>query len=268
MAGVIMAFENYKPGLGVFKSPWVGFQNFITIFGMSSFTTAIRNTVVIALAKIALGIVVPVIFAILLNEMNSMGYKRTIQTIVYLPHFISWVLLAGIIIRLLSQFGIINRFLSNFGMGPYIFLADKTKFPYIIVFTDIWKEFGYGSIVYLATITGIDPNLYEAASIDGAGRFRQVLHVTLPGLVPIIILMTALALGRVLDAGFDQIFNLYSPIVYPTGDIIDTFVYRMAFESSQFSISTAAGLFKSAIGCVMVITSYRLAWILSGYRVF
>jgi putative aldouronate transport system permease protein len=268
MAGVIMAFENYKPGLGVFKSPWVGFQNFVTIFTMSSFTNAIRNTVLIAAAKIALGIVVPVVFALLLNEVNNMGFKRGIQTIVYLPHFISWVLLAGIIIRLLSQFGIINRFLGNFGMGPYIFLADKTKFPFIIIFTDIWKEFGYGSIVYLAVIAGIDPNLYEAAAIDGAGRLRQTLHVTLPGLTPIIILMTALALGRVLDAGFDQIFNLYSPIVYPTGDIIDTFVYRMAFESSQFSISTAAGLFKSAIGCIMVITSYRLAWIFSGYRVF
>jgi putative aldouronate transport system permease protein len=268
MAGIIMAFQQYKPGLGIFKSPWVGLGNFQTIFSMSSFTVAIRNTVIIAMAKIALGIIVPVIFALMLNEVGQFQLKRVIQTIVYLPHFISWVIMAGIIAKLLSQFGIVNQFLGLFEIKPVIFLADKSKFPFIIVFTDIWKEFGYGSIVYLAAITGIDPNLYEAAAIDGAGRWRQTLHITLPGILPMVILMTALSLGRVLDAGFDQVFNLYSPVVYQTGDIIDTFIYRMAFESSQFSISTAAGLFKSAIGCVFIISSYRLAWKISGYKIF
>jgi putative aldouronate transport system permease protein len=268
MVGILMAFQNYKPGPGMLRSPWVGLENFITLFSMPSFLNAIRNTVIIALAKIILGIIVPVIFSLLLNEVEHLRIKRTIQTIVYLPHFISWVLIAGIIIKLLSQFGPINNLFGRFGVEPIIFLADKQTFPFLMVFTDIWKEFGYASIVYLAAITGIDPNLYEAAQIDGAGRFQKILHITLPGIAPIIILMTALALGRVLDAGFDQIFNLYSPVVYETGDIIDTFVYRMAFESSQFSLSTAAGLFKSAIGCVMLIVSYRLAWIFSGYRVF
>jgi putative aldouronate transport system permease protein len=268
MAGIVMAFQQYKPGLGIFKSPWTGLQNFQILFSLSSFTVSIRNTVIIALAKIAFGILVPVIFALMLNEVRRFQLKRTIQTIVYLPHFISWVILAGVIVKLLSQFGIVNQFLGAFGIKPVIFLADKGKFPYIIVFTDIWKEFGYSSIVYLAAITGIDPNLYEAAAIDGAGRWRQTLHITLPGILPVIILMTALSLGRVLDAGFDQVFNLYSPVVYQTGDIIDTFIYRMAFESSQFSISTAAGLFKSVIGCIFLVTSYRLAWKISGYRIF
>jgi putative aldouronate transport system permease protein len=235
---------------------------------MSGFINALRNTVIISVAKIGLGILVPVTFSLMLNEVTAIRLKKTVQTIVYMPHFISWVIMAGIIIRMLSQYGIVNLFLRQIGMGPVIFLADKEKFPLVVIVTDVWKEFGYGSIVYLAAITGIDPNLYEAASIDGAGRWRQTIHVTLPGMVPTIILMTALALGRVLDAGFDQIFNLYSPVVYQTGDILDTFTYRMAFENSQFSISTAASLFKSAIGCTMIIVSYRLAYKLSGYKNF
>jgi putative aldouronate transport system permease protein len=158
--------------------------------------------------------------------------------------------------------------LGRFGMMPIIFLADRAKFPFIVVISVVWKGFGYTSIIYLAAITGIDPTLYEAAQIDGAGRWRQTWHITLPGMIPVIILMAALAIGRILDAGFDQIFNLYSPVVYKTGDILDTFIYRLAFQNSQFSISTAASLFKSAIGCSLIIISYRLAYKLSGYQIF
>jgi putative aldouronate transport system permease protein len=268
MVGIVLAFKTYRARYGIFGSPWVGLENFRILFGMPGFVDAIRNTVVIALSKIVLGIVVPVIFSLMLNEFFMMRLKRVVQTIVYMPHFISWVLMAGIILKMMSQFGIVNQMLHIFGVEPIIFLADKGKFPFIVVFTDVWKEFGYSSIVYLAAITGIDPNLYEAAEIDGAGRWRQTFHVTLPGMIPTIILMTALALGRVLDAGFDQIFNLYSPVVYKTGDILDTFIYRMAFQNSQFSISTAAGLFKSAIGCFMIVVSYRAAYKLSGYQIF
>jgi putative aldouronate transport system permease protein len=268
MGGIILAFNNYKPGLGIFKSPWVGFNNFRVLFAMPGFITAIRNTIIIALAKISLGIIVPVIFSLMLNEINRIPLKKTVQTLVYLPHFISWVLMAGIIIKMMSQYGIINKGLGVFGIEPVIFLADKQKFPYVLVFTDVWKEFGYGSIIYLAAITGIDPGLYEAASIDGAGRWRQTWHITLPSLGTTIILMTALSLGNILNAGFDQIFNLYSPAVYETGDILDTFVYRMAFFNTQFSISTAAGLFKSVIGCVLLVSSYKLAYKLSGYQIF
>jgi putative aldouronate transport system permease protein len=268
MAGIVLAFKTYRARLGIFGSPWIGLENFRILFGMPGFTDSIRNTVVISIAKILMRIAVPVVFSLMLNEVNKMGTKKVVQTIVYMPHFISWVLMAGIIIKILAQYGIVNKFLGTFGIEPIMFLADKEKFPLIVVLTDIWKEFGYSSIVYLAAITGIDPNLYEAAEIDGAGRWRQTLHVTLPGMTPTVILMSALALGGVLDAGFDQIFNLYSPVVYKTGDILDTFIYRMAFQNAQFAISTAAGLFKSAIGCILIITSYRLAFKFSGYRIF
>jgi putative aldouronate transport system permease protein len=232
------------------------------------FFISVRNTVVISVLKIIIGIAVPVIFALMLNEINKIHLKKIIQTVVYMPYFISWVLMAGIIIKMMAQYGVINHALKYLGIEPIIFLADKEKFPYIVVISDVWKGFGYTSIVYLAAITGIDPNLYEAAEIDGAGRWRQTLHVTLPGMIPVIILMAALALGRILDAGFDQIFNLYSPVVYKTGDILDTFIYRMAFQNSQFSISTAAGLFKSVIGCILLVTSYRIAYKISGYQIF
>lgn len=268
MGGIVLAFKTYRPRLGIFGSPWIGIENFKILFSMPGFLDAVRNTVVIALAKIILGIAIPVVFSLMLNEVNNISVKKTVQTIVYLPHFISWVLMAGIIIKMMAQYGIINKGLGIFGVEPIMFLSDKAKFPYVIVFTDVWKEFGYASIVYLAAITGIDPNLYEAAQIDGAGRWRQTLNVTLPGMVPTIILMTALSLGRVLDAGFDQVFNLYSPVVYKTGDILDTFTYRMAFQNSQFAISTAASLFKSAIGCFMIVFSYRAAYKFSGYQIF
>jgi putative aldouronate transport system permease protein len=268
MAGIVLAFKTYRARLGIFGSPWTGLENFRILFSLPGFTDSIRNTLVISIAKILMRIAIPVIFSLMLNEVTKMGVKKVVQTIVYMPHFISWVLMAGIIIKILAQYGIVNKFLGSFGIEPIIFLADKERFPFIIVLTDIWKEFGYASIVYLAAITGIDPNLYEAAAIDGAGRWRQTLHITLPGMTPTIILMSALALGGVLDAGFDQIFNLYSPVVYKTGDILDTFIYRLAFQNSQFSLSTAAGLFKSAIGCILIITSYRLAFKFSGYRIF
>lgn len=268
MPGIILAFKTYKARLGVFGSPWVGLENFRTLFGMSGFTDAIWNTFFMASMKIIFGILVPVVFSLMLNEVEKIHIKKIIQTIVYLPHFISWILLAGIIAKIMGQYGIINNALVKFGREPVIFLARKDLFPGIMIITDVWKEFGYTSIVYLAAITGIDPNLYEAASIDGAGRWRQTFHVTLPGMIPTIILMTALSLGRILDAGFDQIFNLYSPVVYKTADIIDTFTYRMAFENSQFGISTAAGLFKSAVSCFFVVFSYWAAYKLSGYRVF
>ncbi|MDR2757968.1 MAG: ABC transporter permease subunit [Spirochaetaceae bacterium] len=268
MAGIVLAFKTYKARFGIFGSPWAGLENFRILFSMPGFLDSIRNTIVISVLKIVIGIAVPVIFALMLNEVNKLRLKKIIQTIVYMPYFISWVLMAGIIIKMMAQYGVINQVLGYFGIEPIIFLADKEKFPYIVVISDVWKGFGYTSIVYLAAITGIDPNLYEAAEIDGAGRWRQTLHITLPGMIPVIILMAALALGRILDAGFDQIFNLYSPVVYKTGDILDTFIYRMAFQNSQFSISTAAGLFKSLVGCILIVISYRFAYKISGYQIF
>jgi len=268
MGGVVMAFQNYKPAKGILGSKWVGMMNYNLLFSMPGFLYAMRNSLVIAVAKLVLNIIVPVTFALMLNEMRSRRTKKLIQTIVYMPHFISWVLLSSIIIRLLSSNGMVNTLLEAMGFEKQLFLADKNKFQPIIIFTDVWKEFGYGTIIYLATMTGIDHGLYEAAAIDGAGYWKRMLHVTLPALYPTIVLMMTLALGRVLDAGFDQIFNLYSPAVYETADIIDTFVYRMAFKNMQYSMSTAAGLMKNAISCLLIVISYRMAYKLTGYYIF
>lgn len=268
MAGIVIAFKNYRPGMNIFKANWVGLQNFRTLFIMPGFTDALRNTVVIALGKIILDLVVPIVFSLMLNDLGSTGVKRTVQTIIYMPHFISWVLMAGIIQRLLAPSGLVNQIVVALGGQSRVFLADKDFFQPLIQITNVWKEFGYGTIVYLAAICGIDSTLYEAAMVDGAGAWKRLWHVTLPGIVPTIILMSVLSLGNILNAGFDQIFNLYSPIVYQTGDIIDTFVYRLAFNQAQFSISTAAGLFKSLIGFVLITLSYRIAYRTSGYHVF
>ena len=268
MFGVVIAFVDYKPAKGIFDSDWLGFRNFSVLFTMPGFFQALRNTVIIAFWKIVMNIVIPVSFTILLNEILSSKIKRIIQTMIYLPHFISWVLLAGIFTKLLSGTGIVNRFLGLLGIKPIIFLGDNRYFRFTVILTYIWKEFGYGTIVYLAAIAGVNVDLYEAAQIDGAGHFKQMLYVTLPAMVPIIILMTALAMGNVLNAGFDQIYNLYNDIVFETGDILDTLVYRMAFGNSQFGISMAASLFKSIVSCIFVVASYKIAYATSGYRVF
>ena len=180
-----------------------------------------------------LGVVVPVAFTLLLNELSSSGFKRTVQTMIYLPHFISWVLLAGIFVKLLGGSGLVNKLIVALGGKSIIFLGDNKWFPFTLIFTHIWKEFGYGTIVYLAAVTGVNVDLYEAASIDGAGHWKQMLHVTLPAIVPTIILMTALAIGNIMSAGFDQVFNMYNEVVYESGDILDTLVYRMGFGSTR-----------------------------------
>lgn len=268
MFGVVMAFQKYMPAKGILGSQWVGLKNFQILFRMPGFTSAIRNTISISIAKIILNILVPVVFSLMLNEIGNLKVKKTIQTIIYMPHFVSWVLLAGIIVRICSQTGLLNQFLKALGKEPVVLLADKTSFQPLLLVTDTWKEFGYGTVIYLAAISGVNTDLYEAAQIDGANHWQEVWHITLPGILSTIVLMAALALGRVLDAGFEQIFNLYSPVVYETGDIIDTFVYRLAFNNAQYSMSAAAGLFKSAISCILVVASYRIAYVTTGYRVF
>ena len=268
MGGLCIAFQDYSPVYGLFDQYWVGLDNFRYVFSMSTFPRVIYNTIFIALLKIIAGIVVPVSFALLLNEVRHTTYKRTLQTVVYLPHFISWVALAGIFLDVLSMDGVINMVLTKLGMEPVYFLGDEKVFPYTMVVTDVWKTFGWNTIVYLAASTGVDPSLYEAAYLDGAGRVRQTIHVTIPTIMPIVMLMTILSMGNVLRAGFDQVFNLYSPLVYSTGDIIDTFVYRMGILSAQFGPATAVGLFQSVISFVLIMGGYWLADKLAGYRVF
>jgi putative aldouronate transport system permease protein len=272
LTGVLIAFENFRPNRGFlsfFTSPWVGAKHFQYLFGLPDFRQVVLNTVVIASMKMVANIVVPVIVALLLNEMEHEGVKKVIQTTIYLPHFISWVILGGVFVDLLSpSTGIINRILGLFGAQPIFFLADNGWFRYAMVGIDVWKNFGFGTVVYLAAITGIDPTLYEAAMADGAGYLRRAWHITIPGMLPIVVLVTILNLSSLLNAGFDQIFNMYNPVVYKTGDIIDTFVYRIGIVDARYSLATAVGLFKSAISAVLVSTSYYVSYRFANYRIF
>jgi putative aldouronate transport system permease protein len=265
--GLVIAFQRYNVARG-FSSPWVGLANFRQIFSQAQFTRTIYNTVFIAVFKITGGIIVPVVFALLLNEIGNVYVKRLFQTLVYLPYFLSWVIMSGVFIDMLSLDGIINQLIGFFGHEPVQFLSNPKLFPWVMIVTDVWKGFGFGTVVYLAAITSIDPGLYEAALVDGAGRWMQTLRITLPLLAPTIVLMTVLSLGNVLNAGFDQIYNLYSPIVYSSGDIIDTFVYRLGIIQAQYSVGAAVGLFKSAVSAVLIGLSQFLAVRLAGYRVF
>lgn len=268
MFGVIIAFEKFIPTRGFFDSEFVGLKYFQQMLKMSISWRIFRNTVVIAVWKIAMNMVVPITFSILLNEVRVEGFKRTAQTIIYLPHFLSWVVLAIPIMNIFAYDGVVNNIVRAFGGSPILFMSSNSWFRPILIMTDVWKEFGFGTIVYLAAITGIDPALYEAAVIDGATRGQRMLHVTLPGMLPTIVLLATRNLGNVLSAGFDQIFNLYSPAVYEVGDIIDTYVYRAGLLEMNYSLSTAVGLMKSAISIVLILTSNRLAYKLANYRIF
>ena len=268
-AGITMAFEDYTPLKGLFDQTWVGLDNYRYLFSLPGFGSVIWNTVFIAVMKMVGNLIFPVLIALLLNEIREKHYKKTVQTVLYLKHFISWAALAGIFIDILSPSGgIVNQLIQALGFKPVFFLGDSAVFPYTMAVTDIWKELGWGTIVYLAAITGIDPTYYEAARIDGAGKFKQVLYVTIPGILPMILLMMVLSVGNVLQAGFEQVFNLYSPQVYSTGDIIDTYVYRIGVIEAKFDLATAVGLFKSAISFVLIMVGYKLADKLAGYKVF
>ncbi|MDR1541910.1 MAG: ABC transporter permease subunit [Clostridiales bacterium] len=269
MIGTVIAFQKFIPANGLFGSDWIGFSNFRNLFTMPNIWQVLRNTVAISLFKMAGGVIVPVVFALLLNEVASRFAKRSLQTIVYLPNFLSWVILAGIFTDILSPgTGIINMLLGKIGIQPIFFLGSQTWFPITMVLTDIWKTFGFNSVIYLAALTSIDPSLYESAEIDGAGRWKQTLHITLPGILSTMVLMTVLAMGNILNGGFDQIYNLYSPSVYATGDILDTFVFRLGIQNAQYALSTAAGLFKSAVSLIFIAASYWLADKFAGYRIF
>ncbi len=269
MVGTVIAFQKFNPANGLFGSEWVGLKNFQNLFSMPNFWPVIRNTIVISLAKMVGNIIVPVTFSLLLNEVRKSGLKRTYQTMVYLPNFLSWIILSGIFVDILSpSSGIVGRLFTALGGKAPFFLGDSFWFPITMVVTDVWKNFGFKSVIYLAALTGVDPALYESASIDGAGRWRQTWHITLPGILSTIVLMTVLSMADILNGGFDQIYNLYSPAVYSTGDILDTFVYRLGIERTQFALSTAAGLFKSGVSLVFITASYWMADRFAGYRIF
>ena len=239
MFGIVMAFQDYNPGQGILHSKFVGLENFKYMFQMNDVKQVLCNTVVIAVGKIIGNIIFPLIFALLLNEFCIKRLKRPIQTIVYLPYFLSWVILAKIVLNIFGYTGPINQLMEAFGRNPINFFGEPSLFQPLVIGTDIWKGFGYNTVVYLAAILGVDQSLYEAAAADGAGRFKRIWHITLPGIRTTVALLAILSLGNVLNAGFDQIYNLYNPLVYSTGDIIDTWVYRAGLENLQYSLATA-----------------------------
>jgi putative aldouronate transport system permease protein len=267
--GNVIAFQKFSPVKGFLHSPFVGWDNFKFVYDMPDSRQVLLNTITIAILKIVLNIVVPIGLALLLNEVRIVVFKRSVQTLIYLPYFLSWVLLGGILIDILSpSHGLVNELLKAFGLKPIFFLGDPSWFRGTMVISDLWKESGFNTIVFLAAITGASPSLYEAAVIDGANRWRQTLSVTLPAMFPIIILITSLSIGNVLNAGFDQIFNLYSPQVYSTGDILDTYVYRLGLVDTQYGVAAAVGLFKSLISCLIIGISYVIAYKTVNYRIF
>ncbi len=268
MLGLIMAFQDFVPAKGLTGSEFVGLQHFVYMFNLPDIGRVIRNTIVISLGKIIIGMLLAIAFAILLNEIRQKFLKSSIQTIVYLPHFLSWVVLAAVAVNLFNLNGLVNSILTGFGLERINFLGDNNVFRKFIIGTDVWKEFGYNSVVYLAAITGIDAGLHEAAAIDGAGWWRRILHVTLPGMLPIIMLMTAMNLTTILSAGFDQIYNLYSPMVYESGDVLDTYVYRIGLVGRQYSFGTAVGLLRSVIGMALMVSANKLTHSLTGQRIY
>jgi len=269
MPGIIMAFKNYSFRLGILKSPWIGFANFKLLFSMKSFGEVFGNTLIISLYKILAGFPAPIIFALLLNEVRQERFKKTIQTISYLPHFVSWVVLGGLFMQFLSpSTGPINVVLKSLGLDPVFFLGDVNWFRSVLVSTAVWKGFGWGSIVYLASISSISPTLYEAADMDGAGRFSKMWNITLPEMIPVITIMLIFSVGGIVGDDFDQIFNLYNEAVYSVGDVLGTYIYRMGLIDMKYSLSTAVGLFRNVISFALVIFANMVAKRINEYGIW
>ncbi|ASS68554.1 MULTISPECIES: ABC transporter permease subunit [unclassified Paenibacillus] len=255
MYGVVIAFQEYNIYKGISGSEWVGFDQFTRLFHSPDFGEILGNTIVISLYKLAASFTLPIVLALLLNELRSKLFKRFAQSVVYLPHFISWVIFSGILITFLNPVdGLINTIIQNFGGRPIDFLGDVRYFRSVLVISDVYKEIGWGTIIYLAAIAGVNADLYEAARIDGAGKLKQTWHVTLPAIRPVILILLILSLANILEAGFQQIFLLYSPLVYDVADIIDTYVYRVGIQEANYSYATAAGLFKSAVAMALILS--------------
>ena len=268
--GVVIAFQRFIPARGMFgDQKWIGLGNFEYLINLPTVWQVLGNTLIIALGKIVLNTLLPIAVAILLNEVRSNLFKRTVQTLVYFPYFISWIVFGGIMIDLLSvSDGIVNNVIMALGFEPIFFLGDPDVFRGTLIVTDVWKTFGFITVIYLAAITSIDSTLYEAAEIDGAGRLQKIRHITLPGMAMVIVLLMVLNLGNVLNAGFEQVFVLYSPLTYETGDIIDTLVYRLGLLQAQYGLATAVGLLKGLISFSLISVSYYIAYRFFSYRLF
>ena len=255
-----IAFKDFKPLLGVIGSPWVGFKHFETFINSFYFTELMTNTIIFSVAKLVLGLPLAVICAIALHETWLLRFRTFVQTMIYLPHFLSWVIMYGVLLVILSPGnGLLNAIIEQFGGEPIPFLASPDHFRWVVILSDIWKETGWSTILYLAALLAISPDLYEAAAVDGATPLQRIWYISLPGILPVLVLVTLLRLGHILEAGFGQIFVLYSVPVYSVGDIIDTWVYRQGVLQFQFSLATAVGFFKGVIGLVLILVANRVA---------
>jgi len=260
IGGLIIAFQDYSPYFGILKSEWVGLEHFERFFSNDDFGMLLRNTMMISLMNIVFFFPLPILLSLMLNELRSMAYKRIVQTVVYIPHFLSWVLISGLTYLMLSQSeGLINKIIHEFGGERIGFLTDPDMFWGLLTVQVMWKEAGWGTIIFLAAIAGVDPQLYEAAVVDGAGRFRKMWHITLPAIRNVIVILFILRLGSVMDVGFEQVYLMMNGAVSDVADVFDTYVYRNGVQQGQFSYSTAIGLFKSIVGIVLVVAANKLA---------
>ena len=269
MYGVLMAFQDYSPVKGIIGSNFVGLKHFKKFFSTYMAKQIISNTVILSGYSLLASFPFPVILALMLNYCVNRRFGKIVQTVTYMPYFISVMVLVGMMnIFFSTNYGVVNTVLQALGIEPFSFMSSEKSFRHMYVWSGIWQGMGYSSVIYFAALSGIDPTLYEAAMVDGAGKIKQTIHVTMPGIAPFIALMTIMSIGSVLNAGFDQIFNLYSPAVYATGDIIDTLVYRLGLINQQYSLSAAVGLLKSVVSCILVLTGYKLADKYAGYKVW
>jgi putative aldouronate transport system permease protein len=264
-----IAFKDFKPLLGVIGSPWVGFKHFEVFINSFYFADLMTNTIFFSLAKLVLGLPIAVVCAIALHESWFLRFRTLVQTVIYLPHFLSWVIMFGVLLVILSPGnGLLNMIIEQFGGEPIPFMTSPGAFRWVVVLSDIWKETGWSTILYLAALLAISPDLYEAAAADGASPMQRIWYISLPGILPVIVLVTLLRLGHILEAGFNQIFVLYSVPVYSVGDIIDTWVYRQGILQFQFSLATAVGFFKGVIGLVLILVANRIAKRLAAQSIF
>ena len=270
MYGIRIAFQEYKPALGFDKSPWVGLKQFQLMLENPSFWQIFRNTIVIATSKIITLQFCAVVLALLLNEVRKLLFKRSVQSLVYLPYFLSWIVLGGIMLEMLGSSGVVNQLMQRMGATePVIFLGNNRTFVPTLIVSHLWQQVGWGTILYLAALTSIDPQLLEAAAIDGAGRFQRVLYIILPGILPTLLLVLCLDFGLLFNAaGFDQVLNLYNPAVYSTSDILDTWIYREGLLGARFSLATAVGLVRSVLGLILIVISLRLISRFTDYQLY
>jgi putative aldouronate transport system permease protein len=260
MYGIQLAFKRYMLNEGITGSPWVGLENFQYIWSEPAFWRAFKNTILISLMKLGLGFPIGIILALLINELKTKKYKRFLQTIYTFPHFLSWVIVSGIIFNFLGNTGALNSLLDNLGLGQINFLMNKGIFRYLLVYSEVWKEAGWSTILYLAAIAGIDPTLYEAATVDGANRWHKIKYITWPGIQNIVVIMFIMTVGSIMVAGFNQVFNLYNEVVYDVGDIISTYVYRISFQQApDYGVSTAVGLFNGVVNFMLLMIANTVA---------